>query len=68
MNYNKGGKPVILVPDEIVNKAGMCGSLIASTRTGSSEAGTSGARRGVLVGGWGVVLGLGMLGVVSGLL
>ncbi|EIM82537.1 glycoside hydrolase family 13 protein [Stereum hirsutum FP-91666 SS1] len=73
VNYNKGGKPVILVPDEIVNKAGMCGSLIASTRTGSSEAGTSGAGRrvslaGVGWGGWGVVVGLGMMGVVSGLL
>ena len=43
VNYVKGGHPVILVPDDIVEAAGMCDSLLASTKVGSKSSGGSAA-------------------------
>ncbi|EJF62461.1 alpha-amylase [Dichomitus squalens LYAD-421 SS1] len=39
-NYNKGGQPVIVVPDSVLVGSGICGHTLVKTSTGS-QAGTS---------------------------
>ena len=52
VEYSKGGRPVVLVPDDLLDNSGLCGHELATTVAGKSSQGavtTSGASKAPLM-------------------
>ncbi|KAH9901106.1 alpha-amylase [Cubamyces lactineus] len=71
VEYSKGGRPVVLVPDDLLDNSGLCGHTLATTVAGKSSQGavtTSGASRMTLANGTPLAFVAGLVLVASSLL